>query len=78
MNAFNATTLFVALGVTLGCLANSGCAHQACKPQILAGIEAKYSAAVLLECQGHTLADCPAAPLLKAERKQAEEGARCR
>lgn len=67
--------MVLGLGV-LGLVCN--CASP-CPPKTLADIEARYSLAALQDCKGYkSLAECPAAPELKAKRQAEEEAAQCR
>lgn len=61
--------------LVLGCTSGQ---PNPCTPQVLAGIEATYSAQVLASCQGKTMDTCDAVPALKADRAKAEKKASCR
>lgn len=61
--------------LVLGC---SSSQPNPCTPQVLAGIEADYSAKVIASCQGFTFNNCPSLPALKADRAKAEKEASCR
>jgi hypothetical protein len=72
-----ALSILMVLGAGLDLLA-AGC-RPSCTPKTLADIEARYSLAVMADCKGYgSLAECPAAPELKAQRRAAEEAASCR
>ena len=63
------------LALTLG-----GCGAGPCTAKVKAEIQARYAAQVLAACGGKygSVAECPAAAALKAERRKAEEVAKCR
>lgn len=76
MHVRSKTLLCVSLaGALFGC---SPLPPSPCTPAVVAGIEAKFAAAVVLTCPDETTrSQCAALPNLRAERAQAEKDASC-